>query len=212
MRFRPPSPHLGAGISISLAFLQTMHVSPEEPKFRLTTNVEGLQAIVPPKRSWFVIPFLTIWLCGWAFGEFQVIGQLLNPSDKTSIGFLSLWLTGWTLGGIFALGTVLWQVAGREVITVNSSFLVHRVEALGLGRTRIYAADKIKALRATDYASGDFQNQQAMAPPFFGPGIGPVAFDYGAKTIRLAPSIDEAEAKVLVRELARGLPSTASGI
>lgn len=189
-----------------------MHVSPEEPKYCLTHTAEGLQAIVPPKRSWFTIPFLALWLCAWAFGEFQVIGQLLNPSEKTPVGFLAVWLTGWTLGGLFALGTVLWQVAGRELITVSSSFLVHRVEALGFGRTRIYSAEKIKAFRATDYASGGLQNQQAMAPPFFGPGFGPVAFDYGAKTIRLAPSIDEAEAKVLVRELARGLPSSASEI
>jgi hypothetical protein len=189
-----------------------MHVSPEAPKFRLTSTVEGLQAVVPPKRSWFAIPFLTLWLCGWAFGEFRAIGELLNPSEKTPVEFLALWLTGWTLGGIFALGTILWQVAGRELITVSSSFLVHRVEALGFGRTRIYSAENIKALRATDYASGGFQNQQGMFPPFFGPGIGPVAFDYGAKTIRLAPGIDEAEAKVLVRELARGMPSAVSEI
>ena len=187
-----------------------MHISPEEPKFRLTSTVDGLQAVIPPKRSWFAIPFLTLWLCGWAFGEFQVIEQLLSPSEKTPVGFLALWLTGWTLGGIAVICTILWQLAGRELVTVSSSFLIHRVEALGLGRTRIYAAEKIKAFRATDFASGGLQNQQGMIPPFFGPGIGPVAFDYGAKTIRLAPSMDEAEAKVLVRELARGLPSTAS--
>jgi len=189
-----------------------MHVAPEEPRFQVTATSEGLQAAIPPKRSVFAILFLMAWLGGWAFGEIQVVGQLLSPSEKTPIAFLALWLAGWTAGGVLAVGAILWQLGGRELVTVNSSSLVHRVEAFGLGRTRIYAAAKIKALRATQEPGGGFSNQQAWMPPFFGPGSGPLAFDYGSRTIRLAPSMDEAEAKDLVRRLAASLPSAASEI
>lgn len=136
--------------------------------------------------------------------------QLLSPSEKTPIAFLALWLAGWTAGGVFAVGAFLWQLGGRELLTVNSSPLVHRVEAFGLGRTRIYSAAKIKALRATQEAVVGFSNHQARMPPFLGPSSGPLAFDYGARTIRSAPSMDEAEAKDLVRQLAASFPSAAN--
>ena len=51
-----------------------------------------------------------------------------------------------------------------------------------------------------------FRNQRAAMPPLFGAGMGPIAFDYGQRSFRIAPSLDEAEARSLITILAERLP------
>lgn len=186
-----------------------MQVTPESSRVQLTHTPEGLQAAVPAQRSVLALLFLLVWLGAWCFGEMQAIGQLFDPGDKTPSAFLALWLAGWTAAGLGAVGTLVWQFAGRELLTVNASSLAHRIEMLGLGVTRTYDAASIKALRATPDGGGSFARQQAWMPPFFGPPRGALAFDYGSRTIRLLASMDEAEAKALVPQLAARLPAAA---
>jgi len=183
-----------------------MLIEPESPRFVLETTASGLRAAVPARRNWFVLLFMCAWLVGWAFGEVSVIGELLSPSEKTPKLFLLAWLAGWTVGGLFAVGTVLWQLAGKEIISVSASTLEHRIEAFGIGRSRMYKLAEVKNLRATDYSANPFTNQSAWFPPVVGSGFGPVAFDYGARTFRLAPALEEAEAKLLVERLSPRLP------
>lgn len=183
-----------------------MYVPIESSRYTVESSVEGLRAVIPARRNWFILLFLIAWLGGWFFGEVSAAGELLNPKDKTPSGFLAFWLLGWTIGGVFCFGTVLWQLAGREVLTVSASALVHRVEVFGLGWSRAYRATDVKNLRATDYSSNPFTNQRAWFPPVGGSGYGPIAFDYGARTIRVAPALEESEARMLVRELAQRLP------
>lgn len=87
----------------------------------------------------FLILFLSVWLCGWAFGEVAVIGalsHLFGFSGQTNVPpalrdfssgaaavslsvftFLLLWLTFWTVGGVAAIGTVLRTAFGRDLFT-----------------------------------------------------------------------------------------------
>lgn len=183
-----------------------MHVEPQAPRFHVEATADGLRAVIPARRNWFVVLFLTAWLGGWAFGEISAASELLRDSDKAQPGFLAFWLIGWTLGGAFAATAVVWQVAGREVLSINSDTLLHRAEAFGLGWSRSYRASEVRNFRSTDYASNTFTNQRTWLPPITGSGFGPVAFDYGARTIRMAPSLEEAEAAMLVRELSSRLP------
>lgn len=183
-----------------------MHVEPQAPRFTLETTVDGQRVVVPARRNWSVLLFLCAWLVGWVFGEVSAARQLLSPSENTPQVFLLAWLAGWTLGGAFALGAVPWQLAGREILSVNPSTLLHRVEAFGLGWSRQYKTTEVKNLRATEYASNPFTNQAAWFPPLTGSGFGPVAFDYGARTLRLGAALEEAEAKLLVEKLATSLP------
>jgi len=182
-----------------------MHVEPQSPRFTLETTADGHRAVIPARHNWFVVLFLCAWLVGWVFGEVTVIYQLLSPSEKTPWLFLLAWLAGWTLGGAFALGAVLWQLAGREVVSVSPATLLHRVEAFGLGWSRSYKASEVKNFRATEYSTNPFTNQAAWFPPLTGSGFGPVAFDYGARTLRLGAALEEAEAKLLVQKLAGSL-------
>jgi hypothetical protein len=184
-----------------------MDVEPQAARFRSEITPEGYRIVIPARRNWLILIFLCAWLGGWVFGELSVSWELLRHADKAPTAFLSIWLVGWTVGGAFVIATLFWQLAGREIITVSPTALSYRAEALGLGRTRSFRISDVKDLRSTEYAVSAFSNQRAWFPPILGSGFGPVAFDYGARTFRVAPSLDEAEAKILVKELSSRLPS-----
>jgi hypothetical protein len=185
-----------------------MPVYPSAPRYRLEHTSAGLTAVVPSRRAWFIVLFLSAWFVGWIFGEVNAIRKLISATAKTPTAFLAFWLLGWTVGGIFAAGTLLWQFGGQEVITVTPTELSHRVEAFGFGRTRSYALSEVKQFRATDYGANPLTNQAAWFPSITGSGFGPIAFDYGSSTIRLGAALEEAEGKLLVRELSTHLPRT----
>jgi hypothetical protein len=52
---------------------------------------------------------------------------------------------------------------------------------------------------------GASRRLQRAGMPFGAGGVGSLVFDYGARTIRMAPSLYEAEAKMLVKEFSTRL-------
>ena len=110
----------------------------------------------------------------------------------------------WTAGGAFAMLAVAWSLAGREVVTLNPAALVIAHRVLSMGRVREYAVQEISNLRVTPQAYDPFDFRSSMR--LWGLGGGPIAFDYGAATIRFGGSIEEAEAAVLVRRLVERQP------
>jgi hypothetical protein len=155
---------------------------------------EGLTFVVPSRRQWFGILFLPVWLIGWLLGEVFALREVV--SGKGPVPFLLVWLTMWTLGGGLAALSWLWMVAGKERLTVKPGVLVHRFELFSLHRTREYDLSEVRNLKV----SPESFNPWNMGAGFkmWGIGGGVVAFDYGAKTIRVAASVDEAEGRMIV--------------
>jgi hypothetical protein len=170
----------------------------------LLERPDGLELIVPAKRNFFMMVFLLAWLTGWAFGEVTTIGELLSGNilsgnTKGALTFLLFWLVGWTLGGGCAVLVFLWMLAGRERIALQPCLLAIRREIFGLGLTRDYDLAHVRNVRVSAGAFDPFS--WTTGARFWGIGGGLVAFDYGAKTVRVAASIDEPEAAQIVREL-----------
>jgi hypothetical protein len=186
----------------------TMDVPLQGPRYTLEHTADGIRAIVPSRKNWFVIVFLSLWMCGWFAGESSALAQLLGhpvAGKAQTAGFLGIWLTVWTIGGFVFSAVLLWQVTGREIISMNSLSLVHRVEALGMGRTRSYRIGDVKDLRASFNAFYGYERWGRTGLPFGVGGAGSLVFDYGARTIRMLPGLDEAEAKMLVKEFSTRL-------
>ena len=195
---------------------------PPGPRSTISHTFEGPRIEIPAQRSWFLIVFLSIWLCGWFLGEafalgsvlswifgWQLGGEAFSVEDFAGAGgagpglFILLWLVGWTLGGGFALYTWLWNLAGKEIVTLDSQALTHRRQIARLGLTRRYDVTHIKDLRV---APPQRSRRGAHGTPFGGT----IAFDYGSRTVRFGQGIDEPEAKDLVELLKRHLPHSLS--
>ena len=153
---------------------------------------------MPAKRNVFVMLFLLAWLGGWAAGEVGALEGLLSGTDGAK-PFLLVWLAGWTFAGGFAALTWLWMLAGRERILLRPRTLAVRREVFGVGRTR---EDDLAHVRNLRVSTGGYDPYGwGAGARFWGLGGGAVAFDYGAKAVRLAASVDEPEAAQIVREL-----------
>ena len=191
-------------------------VEPPAGRAKIQSDGLALRVSIPPHRSLFAVLFLGAWMVGWYFGETSALREFMKPGRSPQGTFLVAWLVGWTIGGIFAATTLLWSLAGREVIEVQPEVLVHRRAILGLGWSKVYSVAAIKDLRVaapglridnlsfsklldrTERGQG-----RLRVGDFWGFSGGPIVFDYGARTVRCGAGVDEAEAKAIVARLAR---------
>ena len=164
-------------------------------------SLTGFTIVVPAKKQWFTILFLLAWLGGWAVGEVSALRQILAPGEASgATAFLIFWLCGWTLGGLWAAFNVLWMLAGSERITVTTGALIIRKQVFGVGREKAFDLSEISGLRVHRDDSQSLKRTGGLSSPGIG-GTGTIAFDYGARTVRFATGIDEAEATMIVGEL-----------
>ena len=161
-----------------------MDVNLQAPRYTLEPTADGVRVLIPAPHNWVAIVFFCVWLVGWFSGESTALMQ-------------------WTLGGVVVMTSLVWQLAGREIIAANSLSLSRRIEAFGFGFTRSYTLSEIRDVRTMSYVNPRYSRRCALFPWTSGECSGSIAFDYGARTFRFALGLDEAEAKMLVAELKR---------
>ncbi len=165
---------------------------------------------IPSRKNWFLIPFLGVWLAGWAFGEIMVggiiLGGLLGKGfDGPPVLFLFVWFIGWTIGGAFAIYAFFWQLIGREEIEVTSYSIVISQVVMMFRRSKEYTSEHIKDLRISPMGLNEM-HKWSRSWAMYGIGGGVIVFDYGAGTIRLGNGIDEAEGKQIIAEIQQKYP------
>lgn len=184
-----------------------MHISARNERFEIIETSTKPWAQVPSHKSIFFIFFISAWLVGWGFGEVNAIKTLLSPEQDERKAFMTFWLIGWTLGGAWALGALIWQLAGFEILTIDQTTITQRIEILGMGFNKHYNLKEVKDLRVIPYNLSIITNQKVVLPPIIGAGHGAIAFDYGSRTFYLGSSVDEAEAKKIVAAFQKLMPS-----
>lgn len=172
-------------------------IQPADARIIITDTSAGLRIIMPCRRSWFVILFLAFWLCGWAVAEVMVANQFLNGDAPPEGEFFMLtWFGVWTVGGVFAIYAWLWQVMGKEIITVHGQTFTTRRDIGGFGFDKEYDLLQMRDLRVGQVGFNPLEFSSSLQ--LWGVGGGVIAFDYGARTYRFGAGLDEAEAKQAV--------------
>ena len=129
-----------------------------------------------------------------------MLRQLLTGDGAHTFNlFLIAWLGAWTVGGGVAGFLWLWMVFGKERIGLRRDALTTKKDILGFGRVREYDLLHVSHLRVAPITFNPFDFSAALQ--LWGLGGGPIAFDYGAKTFRCGASIDEPEARDVVKRL-----------
>jgi hypothetical protein len=175
-------------------------------------TIDGVPWVVArAARNWFVLLFIGFWLTMWTIGGLVAMTQA--ATDPSARGFLLVWLVFWAVGWLWAASTVGWQIAGRSMVSVEAGALVTRWQMPLVGRTKRYGPAQVRHLRAATLAwpfAGFGRWHRAAYPPWFG-NPGSVQFDYGARTVRVLPGLDEAEGRMVAEWLAKRLPVGAVG-
>lgn len=170
---------------------------PYHSRITITDTSQGLRIVIPYSRSWFVIFFLGFWICGWAVAEYMVSSQFLK-GDAPPEGewFMLAWFGVWTVGGLFAIYALLWQIMGKEIVTVHGQAFRTRHDIGGFGFNKDYDLVQMRDLRATQVGFNPLDISSSLQ--LWGIGGGVIAFEYGARTYRFGAGLDEAEAKQVV--------------
>ena len=123
--------------------------------------------------------------------------QLLN-GDAPPEGelFMLVWFGVWTLGGVFALYALLWQVIGKEIITVTGQRFTTRRDIGGFGFDRHYDLLQMKDLRIDLPQFNPIDVSSSLQ--LWGIGGGVIAFEHGATSYRFGAGLDDTEAKEVV--------------
>ena len=160
---------------------------------------------IPARRNWFVVAFLAVWLCGWLIGEIVALRSALWPRGDVHgppAVVPWFWIAAWTAGGAFAVYNWVWSAFGREVAELDGRVLIVRREPIGLPFRREYDLLHVRNLRVVPFDASIWSRDSMRG--------GPLAFDYGAKTIRFGSGIDEAEARMILDSVRTRFPELGS--
>jgi hypothetical protein len=173
-----------------------MSGAPDDRRSAVRQQADGIEIVIPARRSVFLMAFLAVWMAGSLFGEVFGASWLLADHEDPSILFLGAWLVMWTMSGGAALLACLWMARGREIVSLRPDSLEIRRDVLGWGTTREYDLAYARNLRVS---RRPFDPKRPLEA--WGIGGGSIAFDYGARTLRFGSSLEEAEARQVVSEL-----------
>jgi hypothetical protein len=121
-----------------------------------------------------------------------------NPASL----FILFWLAAWTVGGFFAFKTFLWNLIGKEIITVGQNRLTIDKKGALLFKPKVYDLNEVRSVRVQDDNSGFGGFFAGRRNDFGGFNMGgTIRFDYGLQTVKFASGIDEAEAKFILGKL-----------
>ena len=170
---------------------------PADSRITITDTSEGLRIVMPCRRSWFVICFLAFWLCGWAAAEVMVANQFVK-GDSPPEGelFMLAWFGVWTVGGVVAIYAWLWQIMGKEILTVRGQMFKLRRDIGGFGFNKEYNLIQMRDLRIRPVGASPLEFSSSFQ--LWGVGGGVIAFDHAERTYRFGAGLDEAEAKQIM--------------
>ena len=165
---------------------------------------EGIQVVIPAKKSFFVNIFLATWLMAWVYGEIVVIDRLFSNQGQTPDAFIVFYAFAWTLSGMLAIFVWLWNNRGREVIRISDDELRRSREYVWFSISKFYQARHISNLRISDLSPASLEMGGGME--FWGLAGGSITFDYKSSLGKIGLGIDEAEAGRIIEVIKARYP------
>jgi hypothetical protein len=185
-------------------------IAPGKGRAVIEESGAGLRITIPVATQAFGAAFISVWFIGWAFGEAMAIRHLFGDPSAQNLAksgslFLLVWLTAWTLGGAWAIYTLLWQIAGKEILELTSVSLRQRKQIPLFSRSKEYAVANIENMRLAPPQPQFYPGNLVISGLSFKGGS--ISFDYGRDTHQFASGLDEADAKYVMTEMCKRVKS-----
>jgi hypothetical protein len=186
-----------------------MLVKVPKPKHSSVDDGDRLVISLPKRRIWSMLFVFSVW--GLILGVFEasMIAILIESVRAGIQGWLPalLMLAFISAVLIIVIYQIMMPLAGKEKIEISQQFINIGNTLFGLiiPIPRQYSSDHIRDLGLARVSVSDiFSFSQLPFPWFF--NAGNISFDYGARTIRFAGGVDDAEAKQIIAEIKQKFP------
>ncbi len=162
---------------------------------------------IPIPRNYPRMVFLSIWsVFGLCLGMIllnAVISSIRSGNSDLSSILVDVVL--WIIIGALLSYLLAWQFIGKEEVEVSDRSIKISQNVVGIKFPKEYMANHIKDLGLARVSVSDLTTW-GRASIWWDFGIGLISFDYGAKTIKFAGGVFDAEAKQIVAEIQRKFP------
>jgi hypothetical protein len=138
-----------------------------------------------PRRMWGELAFLTFWLTFWTFAGAAAFGAVLHAGWGGG-AFLFVWLCGWAFGECAVSVAIVWQLFGREFLTVTAEQLEVRKEVGRFARVKRYDAGLVRDVEAAQVPTNEDERSRADFC---------LMVAYEAKSVHIGEGMDEREAE-----------------
>ena len=176
----------------------------------ITDGPLGFEIVVRPRRDWGLRLFMPVWLLGWTAGEvaaFYTVFTAIFGGPRPfagPVGFIAPWLVFWTVGGAIAWMVFAYNIAGRERVSIDGTWITTSRELFRWARSvRMPLAD-IRRMRFSPPVNS--RNSWSSALQQWGLGDGSVAFEAEGKTRRFGSSLTEDETSELIEQIQQRFP------
>lgn len=179
-----------------------MPVKPFPPKHKTENLANKLIISMPSLKFWPLLFAFFVWGLMWLIIESLIISTIFSGGLDFSGGAFAV---VWNIIGVFLIYNLLWQLIGKEEIQITNTSIKISYVVFGYKQSKEYLSENIKDL---DLARVNMKDVMIPRAPFlWGTSTtGLVSFDYGARTIRFASSIEEAEAKLILAKIQEKYP------
>lgn len=165
---------------------------PGELKSTIYTK-DNLIIITPKRKSYVVIFFLSLLSIQTSFGLFVSI--IHNKEKPPEIAMFFMIVVFGTIF-FFAFREVLWQIKGRNIITVTNNTLTITKKGSYLFKEKVCDVKEVKNLSVNN--NPETIGPLAMLQLLRVIDITKVTFNYGFKTVKLVSGIDPAELEYII--------------
>lgn len=166
-------------------------------KAKIEKVIGGVNIIVPSKKNWFRLIFLSVWGVGWVLGLVMFFSMAFFDTAQVGkeVSMISSFII-WLGFGFAAITILLWGYFGKEKFITNGNDVLLEKTVFNIGIKRKLKKYELKNFR-TSFTKGLF----SRIDPWVGFGPGKIKFDYGFRTYSFAAGIDDEEATYLVELL-----------
>lgn len=142
------------------------------------------------------LAFVTFFSLAWLAGGLLAIYSLPNSRDK---GWMVLWLCFWLFAVLHLFRSLVWNLFGREKITVTEDTLDVKKTAFFPPYHRTYRVDEIRRLRVSGFFCA--VGSQKYNDAYWGLAGEVIKFDCGSGEGGFGIQLDERSAEIIVGKI-----------
>lgn len=168
------------------------------------SNDDQVKVSIGPRRDLFAILFLVWWIALWIAGEVTLFSVTIGGTEALLSGdvpntistFRYLWpLIGagtvtWTVIGVGMIYSLLWELLGREEITLSADGVTIHRSVAAVSSSRAFPRREASNVRFDDRMGWLLSNLD-----YWGLAGGKLAFEFGGKTIRFGRGLEASAAR-----------------
>jgi hypothetical protein len=197
-----------------------MSMKPLSHRYLIESFENKVEIIIPSRKNVLYFVWFAIWMFMWGYATSRLfllwelmIKGAFETHDNGVLMMLIVCLAPFLIAllgmGAFAIHTVLWHIAGSEIIEATSQALTVTKQVFRWKWSKVYSSKKILDLRTNPQKLSMFFPRKRSRRYLGGPGM--IAFDYGGRTPSFGYDISDKEAEHIILALKEGLPQQNAG-